>query len=382
MLAYDQPVFYGGLTFRVRTEHREAENIRNIVTTVLFEGRLVATRVEPCEQSAAEAKGVRLCSTMAQQHRAVLIDLTHGKLDENISNTPGTGEFHAIHAVEGAIDEQQKINTPDVDDLDDIVQDLYIVDLLSQGIEGAEESEIANELSLDFGAAPQNMPATAEDNMDFVSDAAIDEFGEFNTGPTTAVRIQHRVAFGKTPKQNQAAFTGDLSQLSISDLLEFLSVSKRTGTVVAVGRNGISEIHLNNGMIASAVCAGCQNIGSVLLKQGVVTKKQIEDAEETLHSTDKSKAFCSVLIEQGAVNEVQIQTALESQISCVLTELVGWKSGHFTFVPGTTGTALLGQGRQIAVNARGALLDALRAIDEQNKEDGTNVVCGPPHAAK
>ena len=172
---------------------------------------------------------------------------------------------------------------------------------------------------------------------------------------------------GDVTQKPKPVFTGDLQLLSVPDLLEFLKSSRRTGTLVVTSEHGIGAMHLRQGLLTGAAAPACDNLGSMLVDKGLVTRSQLESAADHQRKEMPDQLLGSILVEQGVVEEGPVKSAIVEQIHLAVIELVGWTSGRFAFEPEKSGDTAEGS-IEVELDTQGVLLEVLRRIDEGNRD--------------
>ncbi len=173
------------------------------------------------------------------------------------------------------------------------------------------------------------------------------------------------------------AFTGDLENLHIVDIIQLLHTTRKSGTfTVEREGKGKSRIVFSNGYIVSA--SHLDNriyIGTVLLKMGLIDRQTLEKALEIQKSAGKDrKPLLTTLIEMGAIGKEDALKGLRKLIEITIVELVGWKEGGFTFEPETVRVSeksdyMPGEMEEdISLDAQMVLMDALRVYDERERD--------------
>src|SRR5450759_898131 len=96
------------------------------------------------------------------------------------------------------------------------------------------------------------------------------------------------------------AFTGDLEQLHIVDIIQLLHTTRKSGTFSIKGNKGESRIIFGNGYIVSATHLNKIRIGAVLVQMKVITQKDLEQALAVQKKAGKNrKPLVATLIELG-----------------------------------------------------------------------------------
>src|SRR5213595_1651672 len=105
------------------------------------------------------------------------------------------------------------------------------------------------------------------------------------------------------------AIKGSLREASLPDVLQLLSMGKKTGCLSVTHRNTFGNIYFNKGRISYASIVNRRDrLGDRLVKNGVVTQEQL-DAGIALQDRRRDKRLGELLVEQGALTVDQLHDA-------------------------------------------------------------------------
>lgn len=172
------------------------------------------------------------------------------------------------------------------------------------------------------------------------------------------------------------AFTGDLEDLPIVDVIQLMHSTRNSGILHINGKRGESQLVFKNGYIvgASHLNNGIR-IGDILVSQGAISEAALQEALGIQHTPGTPRRPLIVtLLDWGMVEEQQAYSALKSLIELTLIEVLTWRTGTFTLEPKDEATA---DGfryypeeleREINVDVQSILMDALRVFDEKLRD--------------
>ena len=171
------------------------------------------------------------------------------------------------------------------------------------------------------------------------------------------------------------AFTGELEQLHIVDIIQLLNTTRKSGTLSVKGSSGESRIIFSNGYIVGANHLNKVRIGTVLVKMNAIT---IEDLRQVLkiqkNAGKNRKPLIATLIELGKLGRDKASMGLTKLIEMTVVELVGWTKGTFTLdteavVVSPDCSYPIGKMEQeICLDSQMVLMEALRIFDEQERD--------------
>jgi len=170
------------------------------------------------------------------------------------------------------------------------------------------------------------------------------------------------------------SLTGSLEDLSLTDIIQIISLSKRTGILEVESedrRRGI--IIFKNGQVVSALLQGknSKSLGQVLVEAGVLRPDQLEQALALQRQQRAHQPLGQILVQQGWLTREALELAVKQQIYRTVYELLQVSRGTFTFhlteiIPydeirvDPIDLVLLEKG----LNAQQLLLDAMKIRDE------------------
>jgi len=157
------------------------------------------------------------------------------------------------------------------------------------------------------------------------------------------------------------SFTGNLKTVAFPDILQLLSTGKKTGILVITKQNIQKEICFKDGNIIYAQSANDKDdfLGSLLLKQGRITKVDLERALYMNKSTGKKLGM--VLVDMDLFSRNDISACLRIQIEEIVYNMFGWHDGEFIFQEGQ-----LPKEKDFftELNTMNILMEGTRRIDE------------------
>jgi len=172
------------------------------------------------------------------------------------------------------------------------------------------------------------------------------------------------------------AFTGDLEQLHIVDIIQLLNTTRKSGIFSVKGSRGESRIIFSNGYIVGASHLNNKvRIGTVLVKMKAITVEDLEHALKAQRTAGKDrKPLIATLIEMGKLRSEEASRGLKKLIEITIGELISWTSGTFTLDTETIAVSsecsypISKMEQEISLDAQMVLMDALRIYDEKERD--------------
>jgi len=172
------------------------------------------------------------------------------------------------------------------------------------------------------------------------------------------------------------AFTGDLENLHIVDIIQLVHTTRKSGIFSVKGSKGESKIVFSTGYIVGANHINNSiRIGTVLVRMGVIT---IDDLKQALAVTKDAAKYreplLTTLIQMGKLKQEDALKGLKRLVEMTIVELMNWTKGTFTFdtdaiVFSSVGGASSGDmGPDVVLDAQMVLMEALRIFDERERD--------------
>lgn len=170
------------------------------------------------------------------------------------------------------------------------------------------------------------------------------------------------------------SLVGRLEDLALPDIFQIISLSKKTGTLIARSRKGTGMVVFKDGQVVQAACDSIRDsLGNILVSQGMVSEDVLSRAL-ALQKSEGGKPLGKILVEMGAVPAQTLESVIRRQIEEIVYDLLGWEEGFFNFelneiapkdqIEIDTQQFLLRSG----ISAEYLLMEGTRILDERRKE--------------
>ena len=134
----------------------------------------------------------------------------------------------------------------------------------------------------------------------------------------------------------EGVLAGRLEGVSLPDLLWALRGRRKTG-VLSLRRAEIEKsIYFDDGRIVFAASSDPDDrLGEMLLRQGVISLDQLEEALANLHH---GKRLGTLLVEAGSMTAGNLVGGVLAQVRSIVLDLFGWEEGTYRFDEGALPT--------------------------------------------
>ena len=226
---------------------------------------------------------------------------------------------------------------------------------LTAGLVDVVVRELEATINKSGGGMPTSMPELAELVRSAVG---IDSVSEM------------LAAAGVGPSAGHVALSGDLSVVSIAEVLQLLHMQRQTGAVEVTGPGGKRvTLFLNEGNVDLAASRGLGReflFGRYLVERGSIGRPKLG---EVLSNHNGERLLGDVLIELGLTTKQERAKALEQQTCEIIYELVRWQTGRFTFVGQASSPA--SASAALGLMPSGIIMEGFRRVDEWRLIEGS-----------
>lgn len=154
------------------------------------------------------------------------------------------------------------------------------------------------------------------------------------------------------------SLAGTLEELPLADILQIISLGRRTGILTLLTADGRFTMSFRDGLVVGATEAQGRPLGQVLIDSGFITAAQLAAALDLQISGDW-KPLGAILVQQGVIIYDQLEDVARRELERITRRIVQLQKGNFSFqvaeVP-TYGSCRL--------NAQEMLLETARQHDE------------------
>ena len=162
------------------------------------------------------------------------------------------------------------------------------------------------------------------------------------------------------------ALNGDLKTMPVTDLLQWLEATRKSGVAEFRGSSGWKKIFFREGQILFASSSlDRERLGRFLIRNGRLTE---EDLAACLEENERTGVkLTQILEERGLVTHRVLYEEVARLIHEILRDLLLWPAGTFVFQDGSLPAAASGP---LALKTGRVLFEVLTRLDEERRESG------------
>jgi tetratricopeptide (TPR) repeat protein len=157
------------------------------------------------------------------------------------------------------------------------------------------------------------------------------------------------------------AIRGSLREASLPDVLQLLSMGRKTGCLSLTHRSNFGYIYFESGLLTYASIVNRRDrIGERLLQAGLITHDVLQDAVDAQQMHGEMR-IGDVLVARGAITRAVLHDHVRVQVEETVYLLYTWNEGTFNFEPGARPP---NQDSLVSINPQSLLLEGARRVDE------------------
>ncbi|HYL06481.1 MAG TPA: DUF4388 domain-containing protein [Thermoanaerobaculia bacterium] len=189
------------------------------------------------------------------------------------------------------------------------------------------------------------------------------------------------------------AISGSLKDVSVADVMQFVHLGRRTGTLLLTRGAQRAMIGFHGGRLVSAQAPHTPKLGDLLVTSGLLDRANLDLAVQTQLIEPERRSLGQVLVGSGAIDAEGLRQVIAQQIEQAVSEVMVWDAGSFEFaiddLRPIDDIALYPSDvlPDADLNTQMVLLEAARIFDERNRgraelllEAAPSLPAFPPHA--
>ena len=160
---------------------------------------------------------------------------------------------------------------------------------------------------------------------------------------------------------------GRLDDLGLTDIFQIISLSKRSGVLTLIRKEGTARLVFSQGFVIFATSDTRNRLGYTLVQKGIISNSDLENALKIQKTRGSSKPIGTILMETCSLDQETLEKEIRGHILYVAMDLMSWTTGSFHFELGSPledDIAL-----KVGLNTDFLLLEAARLKDEQARDE-------------
>ncbi len=168
--------------------------------------------------------------------------------------------------------------------------------------------------------------------------------------------------------------SGSLKDVSVADVMQFIHLGRRTGTLLLSQGSKRAMIGFHLGRLVSAQAPRTPKLGDLLVTSGMIDRGILERAIHSQQSEIERRSLGQILLSAGSLDPEGLRQVIAQQIEQAVSEVMVWDSGNFEFaiddLRPIDDIALYPSDvlPDADINTQMVLLEAARIFDERNRD--------------
>jgi DNA-binding response OmpR family regulator len=168
--------------------------------------------------------------------------------------------------------------------------------------------------------------------------------------------------------------SGSLKDVSVADVMQFIHLGRRTGTLLLSRGSERAMIGFHSGRLISAQAPRTPKLGDLLVTSGVIDRGILDSAIRTQSEQQERSSLGQILIAAGSIDVEGLRQVIARQIEQAVSEVMVWEAGTFEFaiddMRPIDDIALYPSDifPDADINTQMVLLEAARIFDERNRD--------------
>lgn len=170
------------------------------------------------------------------------------------------------------------------------------------------------------------------------------------------------------------ALRGSIDDVPIVDVLQFVHLSGKSGTLALTSERGPAWVEFSHGNIVFARGPSTRTLGELLVESGALGASQVARAIERQRQDPARPALGRILLADKVVTAEKLAECVRGQIHEAMMDIANWRTGDFQFDQGNievvddTRVDVAEVLPLLKLNTQFLLFEAVRLFDERQRE--------------
>jgi hypothetical protein len=172
--------------------------------------------------------------------------------------------------------------------------------------------------------------------------------------------------------------SGSLKDVSVADVMQFIHLGRRTGTLLLSRASERAMIGFHGGRLVSAQAPRTPKLGDLLVSTGMIDRGILDSAIRSQNEALEHRSLGQILMSSGSIDAEGLRQVIATQIEQAVSEVMVWETGTFEFaiddLRPIDDIALYPSDvlPDADINTQMVLLEAARIFDERNRDDAAD----------
>src|SRR5262249_22718486 len=131
------------------------------------------------------------------------------------------------------------------------------------------------------------------------------------------------------PLSGPVTISGSLKDVSVTDVLQFIHIGRRSGTLVLEEDGQQASLRFHDGRLVRASAPKTPKLGEMLTASGRITQERLLSGVAAQQRPGESRSLGQILVDSGTIGGEELRNLVSQQISQAVSEVVNWENGGF-----------------------------------------------------
>ncbi|MEO8275603.1 MAG: DUF4388 domain-containing protein [Thermoanaerobaculia bacterium] len=176
------------------------------------------------------------------------------------------------------------------------------------------------------------------------------------------------------------SISGSLEDVAVSDVLQFIHLGKRTGTLELERDGERARFGFHEGVLIAARAPGAPRLGELLVESGRLDAETLTSAMDRQMEGTGRRSLGRMLVEDGLLRQNELESTVRIQLERAVQQVFRWERGSFDFALDEIrpiddiGTELFDRDSRAGLASNVVLLEAARIFDERDRQGSAKSV--------
>ena len=169
------------------------------------------------------------------------------------------------------------------------------------------------------------------------------------------------------------SISGSLEDVAVSDVLQFIHLGKRTGTLELERDGEQARFGFKEGALVAARAPGAPRLGELLVEKGHLDAATLNAAMARQAAAEPRRSLGHLLVEEGLLRREVLESVVRLQLELAVEQVFRWERGNFDFALDEIrpideiGTEAFDFAPEDGLASNVVLLEAARIFDERDR---------------
>src|SRR6185436_8477536 len=125
--------------------------------------------------------------------------------------------------------------------------------------------------------------------------------------------------------------SGSLKDVSVADVMQFIHLGRRTGTLLLSRNTERAMIGFHGGRLVSAQAPRTPKLGDLLVSSGMIDRGILDGAIRSQNEERERRSLGQILLSSGSIDAEGLRSVIAQQIEQAVSEVMVWETGTFEF---------------------------------------------------